>query len=224
MCSTLTQAEIITTYSCNCNDSWVPEILRFNDYSYVSFRPAEYIVSAGANIYMTLQAFFNCEDSNKPFPSACSKAHGGTDNTSNSNPGYELPNPVLWFMVYDPIFTWEEAYRGGYGPLNLYDGNGVTTMNIGLTYYEALNSTGYYNYGKVTHESFPQSMTDCSIHQDVVFSTCANIGLICDVSQNSTEECHSSLVMQIPRFDRTIIAKTMSMSWPVSNPILCSVW
>jgi hypothetical protein len=126
-------------------------------------------------------------------------------------------------MVYDPIFIWEEAYRGGYGPLNLYDANGVTTMNIGLTYYEALNGTGYYNYGKVTHESFHQSITDCRIHQDVVFSTCANIGLICDVSQNSTEKCYSSLVMQIPRFDRTIIAKTMSMSWAVSNPILSSV-
>jgi hypothetical protein len=103
---------------------------------------------------MTLQAFFNCEDSNKPLPIASSKANGGTDNTSHSDLGYELPNPVLWFMVYDSIFTWEEAYRGGYGPLNLYNANGVTTMNIGLTYYEALNGTGYYNYGRVTPESF----------------------------------------------------------------------
>jgi hypothetical protein len=75
-CSTLTQAEIITTYSCNCNDSWVPEVLTFNDFSYVSFRPAEYIVSAGANIYMTLQAFFNCEDPINPFPSHAQRLMG----------------------------------------------------------------------------------------------------------------------------------------------------
>lgn len=110
-----------------------------------------------------------------------------------------------------------------YGPLTLYDANCVTTMNIGLTYYEALNGTGYYNYGNVTHESSQHSVTDCRIYLDVIFSTCANTGLICGVTQNSTEKCYSSLVMQIPRFDRTIIAKTMSMSWPVSNPILSSV-
>ncbi len=67
-------------------------------------------MSAGANIYVTLQAFFLCEDSNKLFPIACSKANGGTDNTSHSDPGCELPNPDLWLTVYDPIFTWEEAY------------------------------------------------------------------------------------------------------------------
>jgi hypothetical protein len=48
--------------------------------------------------------------------------------------------------------------------------------------------------------------------------------LICDLTQNSTEKCYSSLVMQIPRFDRTILAKTMSMDWAVSDPILYSVW
>lgn len=62
MCSTLTRAELLNTYSCNCNDSWVPEVLNYHDFSYISFRPADYIVSAGANIYMTLQGFFNCED------------------------------------------------------------------------------------------------------------------------------------------------------------------
>jgi hypothetical protein len=153
-CSTLTKAELLTTYSCNCNDSWVPEVLSYQNFSYVSFRPADYIVSAGANIYMTLQAFFNCEDSYKFFHSAGSKAYSDTDNTSHPDSGYEVPNPVLWFMVYDPIFTWEEAYHSGYGPLNLYDANGVTTMNIGLTYYKALNGSGYYNYGKVTREIF----------------------------------------------------------------------
>lgn len=68
MCHSLNRSELLTAYSCNCNDSWVSGVQqRFEapgseQGSYlVSFRPANYVISAGANVYMTLQAFFNCQ-------------------------------------------------------------------------------------------------------------------------------------------------------------------
>lgn len=50
-------------------------------------------------------------------------------------------------MVYDPDLSFEKAYTQGYGPLNLFNANGPTTINLGLEYYQPSNDTGYYKYG-----------------------------------------------------------------------------
>ena len=50
-------------------------------------------------------------------------------------------------MVYDPELSFEKAYTQGYGPLSLFNANGVTTINLGLEYYQPWNDTGYYRYG-----------------------------------------------------------------------------
>ncbi|KAG7005163.1 hypothetical protein G7Y79_00021g050300 [Physcia stellaris] len=182
MCHSLSRTELLSAYSCNCNDSWVPGIqTRYEDSQkkggshYASFRPADYIVSRGANIFMTLQVFF-------------------TFNTSNPN-NRPVPSPVLWLMVYDPVLSFEKAYAQGYGPLNLFNANGPTTINLGLEYYQPSNDTGYYKY-------------------DVMFSTAGNINLVCDVTANATQLCDASLIIQIPRFDRTVQTQKMSMEWP----------
>lgn len=55
---------------------------------------------------------------------------------------------------------------------------------------------------------------------DVKFSTAENLNLVCDVTKNATELCHASLIIQIPRFDRTVQTEKMSMQWPMSrNPV-----
>ena len=58
-----------------------------------------------------------------------------------------MPSPVLWIMVYDPDVSFEEAYTGGYGRLNLLNANGVTTINIGLNFFEPAIGFAYYKYG-----------------------------------------------------------------------------
>ncbi|KAL8759707.1 MAG: hypothetical protein Q9199_000579 [Rusavskia elegans] len=123
MCHSLNRSELLTAYSCNCNDSWVSGVQqRFEapgseqGSCYVSFRPGNYVISAGAKVYMTLQAFLNC-------------------------------HPVLWLMVYVPDLSFEEAYTKGYGEVNLFNANEVTTINIGLNYFKPANGTAYYNYG-----------------------------------------------------------------------------
>ncbi|KAL8993492.1 MAG: hypothetical protein Q9169_006298 [Polycauliona sp. 2 TL-2023] len=126
-------------------------------------------------------------------------------NTTNPD-GYPIPSPVLWFIVYDPELSFEEAYTKGYGVANLFNANGVTTINIGLNYVRPMNGTAYYNY-------------------DVVFSTAGNLNLVCDVSKNTTQLCYASLIIQIPRFDRTVQTQKMSMQWPVSRaPVSVFNW
>ncbi|KAI4273972.1 MAG: hypothetical protein L6R38_006207 [Xanthoria sp. 2 TBL-2021] len=144
MCHSLNRSELLTAYSCNCNDSWVSGVQqRFEAPGskqgsyYVSFRPANYVISAGANVYMTLQAFFN-------------SAYSSPVNTTNPN-GWPLPSPVLWLMVYHPDLSFEEAYTKGYGEVNLFNANGVTTINIGLNYFKPANGTAYYDYGKLSN-------------------------------------------------------------------------
>ncbi|KAI4209768.1 MAG: hypothetical protein LQ349_009525 [Xanthoria aureola] len=194
MCHSLSRPELLTAHSCNCNDSWVAGVQqRFEAPGskqgsyYVSFRPDDDIISRGAGVYMTLQAFFKF-------------------NTSNPS-GHPVPSPVLWIMVYDPDIAFEEAYTGGYGPLNLMNANGVTTINIGLNFFEPAIDFAYYKY-------------------DVKFSTTENLNLVCDVTKNATKLCFASLIIQIPRFDRTVQTEKMSMQWPVSrNPVHeCSIF
>lgn len=50
-----------------------------------------------------------------------------------------------------------------------------------------------------------------------MFSTAGNINLVCDVTANATQLCDASLIIQIPRFDRTVQTQKMSMEWPVSS-------
>ncbi|OCL11260.1 hypothetical protein AOQ84DRAFT_336188 [Glonium stellatum] len=180
MCSSLSRKDLLGSYSCNCNDSWVPGVQEEypntdTGHRYVSFRPAGYVISRGANFYMTIQAFF-------------------TYNTSHIESN-SIPSPDLWLMVYDPSLEWKDAYYNGYGPITLFNANGVTTINIGLVYYESLNGTGYYSY-------------------DIELSTTPNINLVCDVSEDDIALCHTSLVIQIPRFDRSVNKQQMSMTWP----------
>lgn len=73
-------------------------------------------------------------------------------------------------MVYDPKFSFKEAYSGGYGPLDLFNANGVTTMNLGLQYYEADNGTDYYSYG--TASSGAYAAFDHTLVQLIVFNKC----------------------------------------------------
>lgn len=53
-----------------------------------------------------------------------------------------------------------------------------------------------------------------------MFSTAGNINLVCDVTANSTQLCVTSLIIQIPRFDRTVQTQKMSMEWPVGSDYL----
>lgn len=55
-------------------------------------------------------------------------------------------------MVYDPVLSFEKAYAQGYGPLNLFNANGPTTINLGLEYYQPSNDTGYYKYGVLSRK------------------------------------------------------------------------
>lgn len=57
----------------------------------------------------------------------------------------------------------------------------------------------------------------------VRISTTDNLNLVCDVTKNATQLCYASLIIQIPRFDRTVLTEKMSMQWPVSrNPVVDS--
>lgn len=56
-------------------------------------------------------------------------------------------------MVYDPDIAFEEAYTRGYGPLNLMNANGVTTINIGLNFFKPAIGFAYYKYGMYADET-----------------------------------------------------------------------
>ena len=66
MCSSLTVEEILTTYSCNCNDSWSNGVqgnfLGSDHYYYVVFTPQKDFVTNTTDMGITLQAFFTCKN------------------------------------------------------------------------------------------------------------------------------------------------------------------
>ncbi|KAF2102122.1 hypothetical protein NA57DRAFT_73559 [Rhizodiscina lignyota] len=175
----------IKANGCNCSDNWVPGVQELHDgpngtlsHRYISFQPQEYIVSPGANNYLTLQAYF-------------------TFNTTHPN-GSALPEPVLWLMVYDPKFSFDEAYYEGYGLVNMFNANGPMNIDIDLTWYQQRNGSGYYFY-------------------DVLLSAVSNLNLLCDVTNTTGEYvglCHTSLIIQVPRSERTVQIQKMSMEWP----------
>ena len=70
------------------------------------------------------------------------------DNTSQSlHDSNATQSPSLWFAVYDPNLTLEDALKMGYTRMNLISANGDNAINLGLTYRQAVNYPPAYDYG-----------------------------------------------------------------------------
>lgn len=58
------------------------------------------------------------------------------------------PSPNLQVAVFDPAFTsTEQALNSGYSPLNLFNANGNSYINLNLNLYKSINVAPVYYYG-----------------------------------------------------------------------------
>jgi hypothetical protein len=114
-------------------------------------------------------------------------------------------NPSLYLAIYDSDLGMLEALEKGYTRMILINAIGVTGINLGLKYRQAIDSEPAYDY-------------------DLSMSTVPSMELACDTSSkaSSSYPCHASLFIQIPTFDRKIVHQSRSLTWAVSQPTLAT--
>lgn len=84
------------------------------------------------------------------------------DNTSQSfHDSNATQSPSLWFAVYDPNLSLEDALKMGYTRMSLISANGDNAINLGLTYRQAVNYPPAYDYGMAT-SICPSFLLPCS--------------------------------------------------------------
>ncbi|KAF2238988.1 hypothetical protein EV356DRAFT_528871 [Viridothelium virens] len=182
-CDSLSQDMILGNRSCNCGDSWYPQIR--NDLppgiaglslNYTSLRPSSDLISNATDTTLGLQFFWNY-------------------NTSYFTRNYQLtPQPMVWMLIYDPRFSLYDAYKNNYGVTILVNANSVLDVSLNLNYLEGVGKIAHYEY-------------------DATISSIPNEDLICDVSKGSSDHCYTTILIRIASFDRTIIVWTSASKW-----------
>lgn len=131
---------------------------------------------------------------------------GNLDNSTRAmDDSSQALNPSLYLAIHDSDLGMLEALEKGYTRMILINANGVTGINLGLKYRQAIGSEPAYDY-------------------DLSISSVPSMQLVCDTSSTafSSYPCHASLFIQIPTFDRKIVQQSKSLTWAVSQPNLAT--
>ncbi|KAF2138606.1 uncharacterized protein K452DRAFT_89052 [Aplosporella prunicola CBS 121167] len=172
------------TLPCNCSDAWTQDVVEDLEWQNTSYRYLEFsappsLISQSPTTIMILQSFFWYNSTQAFF-----------DSSQNLQPS-------IWVAIYDRKFTLKQALEKGYTRMILINANGMTAINLGLEYRQALNEEPAYDYS-------------------LSISTIPAQDLVCDVSsrkQTASGPCHTSLFLQIPTFDRRISLQSYAMKW-----------
>lgn len=124
---------------------------------------------------MTLQAYFNY-------------------NASQLDALTIIPSPDLQVAIFDPASNLEQALNSGYSPLNLFNANGLSYINLNLNLRQSIDIAPTYYYNPS-------------------ISTSPNINVIRDISTNTSNVCHASLEIQFMSHDRQITVQRRAMIW-----------
>ncbi|KAK0662473.1 hypothetical protein QBC41DRAFT_368312 [Cercophora samala] len=176
----ITSAEY--TGACQCGSRWSDRIEDFEwqNTSYRAFTLTSSIsmVSPMPTYQMIAQAFFT-------YDTARARADAS-----------RVLSPSLWIAVYDPTLTVREALENGYTRMVLINANGMTALNLGLNYREALGHAPAYDY-----------------HLSI--STTPSMDLQCDTSdeKGASGLCWLSLFVQFPSFERQVSRQDVAMKW-----------
>ncbi|KAK0735324.1 hypothetical protein B0T21DRAFT_411962 [Apiosordaria backusii] len=170
------------TGSCQCGNRWSGRIENFEwqNTSYRAFTLTSSISmeSPRPTYQMIAQAFFTYNTSQALVDSS------------------RVLSPSLWIAVYDPTLTVQEALENGYTRMVLINANGMTALNLGLNYREALGKAPAYDY-------------------QLSISTIPSMDLQCDTSdpKGASGPCFLSLFVQFPSFERQVSRQDVAMKW-----------
>ncbi|KAK4645796.1 hypothetical protein QC761_204725 [Podospora bellae-mahoneyi] len=170
------------TGSCQCSNRWNDRIEDFEwqntIYRAFTLTSSLSMVSPMPTYQMIVQAFFTYDTT---------KARTDTS---------RVLSPSLWIAVYDPTLTVREALENGYSRMVLINANGMTALNLGLNYREALGHAPAYDY-----------------HLSI--STTPSMDLQCDTSdaKGASGLCWLSLFLQFPSFERQVSRQDVAMKW-----------
>lgn len=149
-CETLSAGQYMDLPSCNCNNSWTSNLegtfyWTVGAFNYFLFTPPSNVISKHPGYHMTLQVFFNCE-----CPSCLSvdrALNRSTDNASEALSAVTItPSPDLQLAIFDPASGLEQALNSGYSPLNLFNANGLSYINLNLNLRKSMNAAPTYDY------------------------------------------------------------------------------
>ena len=94
---------------------------------------------------MTLQVFFNCQSSSILFVDQAL-----TDRTDNASEALSFvsvtPSPDLQLAIFDPAYSLEQALDSSYSPLNLFNANGLSYINLYLNLRHDIHLSPVYDY------------------------------------------------------------------------------
>ena len=150
-CETLSAQQYLDLPSCNCNNSWSSNLdgtfyWTVGAFNYFLFTPPSNIVSKHPGYHMTLQVFFNCQHL-----LILSVDQGLIDRTDNASEALSFvkvtPSPDLQFAIFDPASGLPQALNSGYSPMNLFNANGLSYINLNLNLRRDLNMPPVYDYG-----------------------------------------------------------------------------
>lgn len=149
-CETLSAQQYSDLPSCNCNNSWSSNLdgtfsWTVGAFNYFLFTPPSNVISKHPGYHMTLQTFFNCQRS-----STISLDQELTDRTDNASRSLSLvgvtPSPDLQIAIFDPASGLEQALNSGYSPVNLFNANGLSYINLNLNLRIDRHGPPVYNY------------------------------------------------------------------------------
>lgn len=149
-CETLSAQQYLDLPSCNCNNSWSSNLdgtfyWTVGAFNYYLFTPTPNVISKHPGYHMTLQVFFNCQRS-----STLSVNQALTDRTDNASKASSslgvVPSPDLQIAIFDPASGLEQALNSGYSPLNLFNANGLSYINLNLDLRHDRRKLSVYDY------------------------------------------------------------------------------
>ena len=166
-CTDLDPDEYMQLPSCSCNNSISDLTGSFfwatSDYKYFLLTPPPNIFSKQPGYQITFQAYFDCTI---PFISEGAIPLMLTtkiDNISKALGAVTItPSPDLAIIVYDPRLSLEQALDSGYSPLNLVNGNGLSSINLNLNLRQSPDVAPTYFYGIFSaSDIYPCALRQC---------------------------------------------------------------
>ena len=150
-CETLSEQQYSDLPSCNCNNSWSSNLdgtfyWSVGAFNYFLFTPPPNIISKHPGYHMTIQVFFNCQHISILF--VYQALIDTADNASEALSAVSVtPSPDLQLAIFDPASGLEQALNSGYSPLNLFNANGLSYINLNLNLRHSIGVAPTYDYG-----------------------------------------------------------------------------
>ena len=152
MCNQVNVEHLGADQTCNCNNSWSPDVGDFfswqgSDYHYMSLFPSSDLIVYRPTNIMILQAFFNCTIPLNWLVQE-KKLTSKVDNaTASLEASTQEEGPSLYMSIYDPSLDIKEALDIGFTTMTLMAANSRSSVNLGLVHRQKPDGDFAYDYG-----------------------------------------------------------------------------